>query len=187
MGNVAEPDTRHFPTFDVYTHVTYTAPESLKEQQEVTKDEYEPAKKYTMKKGDTIFSSNAIIILDSLSTRFDKAAYKLQKDDIAVIANLRLLDVRKTYQAKPIYIIRNNSIEPQLAKVDDLGLQFMFWKVIPESGKVEISLQEKKVNKRDFIVMQALVFPYINILWGGCIIMIIGTILAVVERVKRKI
>jgi cytochrome c-type biogenesis protein CcmF len=95
--------------------------------------------------------------------------------------------VRKTYQAKPIYIIRNNSIEPQLAKVDDLGLQFMFWKVIPESGKVEISVQEKKVNKRDFIVMQALVFPYINILWGGCIIMIIGTILAVVERVKRKI
>jgi cytochrome c-type biogenesis protein CcmF len=52
---------------------------------------------------------------------------------------------------------------------------------------VEISVQEKKVNKRDFIVMQALVFPYINILWGGCIIMIIGTILAIVERVKRKI
>jgi cytochrome c-type biogenesis protein CcmF len=187
MGNVAEPDTRHFPTFDVYTHVTYTAPESLKEEEAVATDEYEPAKKYTMSKGDTIFSSNAIIILDSLSTRFDKAAYKLQKDDIAVIANLRILDVRKTYQAKPIYIIRNNSIEPQLAKLDDLGLQFMFWKVIPESGKVEISVQEKKVNKRDFIVMQALVFPYINILWGGCIIMIIGTILAVVERMKRKI
>jgi cytochrome c-type biogenesis protein CcmF len=186
MGNVAEPDTRHFPTFDVYTHITY-AEKTFKDPQESTKDEYELAKKYTMKKGDTIFSSNAIIILDSLSTRFDKAAYNLKKDDIAVIANLRVLDIKKTYTAKPIYVIRNNAIEPQVSKVDALGLQFMFWKVIPESGKVEISLQEKKANKRDFIVMQALVFPYINILWGGCIVMIIGTILAIVERIKRKI
>lgn len=186
MGNTPEPDTRHFPTFDVYTHITYVSPENLKEEEKNTADEYEVAKKYTMKKGDTIFSSNAIIILDSLSTKFDKAAYKLQKDDIAVIANLRVLDIRKTYEAKPIYIIRNNSIEPQLAKVEDLGLQFMFWKVIPESGKIEISVQEKKANRRDYIVMQALVFPYINILWGGCLIMIIGTVLAIIERIKRK-
>jgi cytochrome c-type biogenesis protein CcmF len=189
LGNVPEPDTRHFPTFDVYTHVTFFDIENMTEHKHTADaaDEYALAKKYMMKKGDTIFSSNAIIILDSLSTRVDKTAYNLKQDDIAVIANLRILDVTKTYQAKPVYIIRDNAIEPQLSKVDALGLQFMFWKVDPETGKVEISLQEKKANKRDFIVMQALVFPYINILWAGCIIMIIGTILAIVERVKRKI
>jgi cytochrome c-type biogenesis protein CcmF len=63
----------------------------------------------------------------------------------------------------------------------------MFWKVDPEKGSIQISMQQKKTAKPDFIVMQAIVFPYINILWGGCIVMIIGTLLAIVERIKRKI
>jgi cytochrome c-type biogenesis protein CcmF len=185
MGNVAEPDTRHFPTFDVYTHVTFADLENLKEKNTGPLDEYTLAKKFTLKKGDTIFASNAIIILDSLSAKLDKA--NLQAGDIAVTAHLRVLDINKVYEAKPVYVIHNNVIEPpKPAKVDALGLQFMFWKVSPESGSIEISLQEKKTNKRDFIVMQAIVFPYINILWGGCIIMVIGTFLAILERMKKR-
>ena len=70
--------------------------------------------------------------------------------------------------------------------MDDLGLQFMFWKIDPANSTIEISLQEKKENVRDFIVMQAMIFPYINVLWIGCIVMVIGTVLAIVERVKRN-
>jgi cytochrome c-type biogenesis protein CcmF len=189
MGNVAEPDTRHFATFDVYTHVTYAMLDNLKEKTETT-DEYAPAKKYTIKTGDTIFASNAIIIMDSLSIQFDKKANNLKQNDIAsmdVSANLRVLDMQKVYSAKPTFSIRNNVIvPPQPVKIEPLGLQFMFWKVNPEKGNVEISMQEKKSNKRDFIIMQALVFPYINILWIGCIVMVIGTFLAIIERLKRK-
>lgn len=184
MGNVAEPDTRHFLTFDVYTHITYADLETIKEKK-VNKEEYTAAKNYTMKKGDTVFSSNAIIILDSLSTKFDKTKFSLTKDDVAVMAHLRVLDISKAYEANPIYIIRNNSVQPLASKVDSLGLQFMFWKLIPETGEFQISLQEKKSNIRDFIVMQAMIFPYINILWMGCIIMALGTFLAILERVKN--
>jgi cytochrome c-type biogenesis protein CcmF len=185
MGNVAEPDTRHFPTFDVYTHVTFADLENLNEKNHdhEASDEYTLAKKFTMKKGDSIFASNAIIILDSLSARMNK---NVQSGDIEVTANLRVLDVEKVYEAKPLFAIRNNTIEtPSPVKVEPLGLQFMFWKISPETGSVEISLQEKKSNKRDYIVMQALVFPYINILWGGCIIMVIGTFIAIVERIRK--
>jgi cytochrome c-type biogenesis protein CcmF len=62
----------------------------------------------------------------------------------------------------------------------------MFWKINPANGTIEISLQEKKDNVRDFIVMQAMIFPYINILWIGCMIMVIGTVLAILERIRRK-
>ncbi len=187
LGNVAEPDTRHFPTFDIYTHVTYADLENLKEKTEKGDNEYTLAKKFTVKKGDTLFASNAIIILDSLSTHIDRTTYNLKENDIAVVANLRVLDIEKVYTARPVFVIRNNTIDPPLpAKVEPLGLQFMFWKINPDSGSIEISLQEKKSNKKDFIVMQALVFPYINILWGGCIIMVIGSVLAIVERSKRR-
>jgi cytochrome c-type biogenesis protein CcmF len=186
MGNVAEPDTRHYLTFDVYTHVTYADLASLKEKKAETTDEYAAAKNYTMKKGDTIFSSNAIIIFDSLSTNVDKAKHGLEKDDIAVMAYYKVLDITNKYQATPLYVIHKNRIQPVASKVNELGLQFMFWKINPANGTIEISLQEKKDNVRDFIVMQAMIFPYINILWIGCMIMVIGTVLAILERIRRK-
>jgi len=185
MGNVAEPDTRHFLTYDVYTHITFADMEMLKDKKE-TGDEYAQAKNHTIKKGDTLFSSNAIIIFDSLSVNVDKAKYQLKENDIAVEAHFQVLDIRKKYKANPIYVIRDNSIQPIESKVDELGLKFMFWQINPEDGKIQISLQEKKSNVRDFIVMQAMIFPYINILWIGCIVMAIGTVLAIVERVRKK-
>ncbi len=185
MGNVAEPDTRHFASFDVYTHVTFADLESLKDKKDESGDEYATAKNHTLKKGDTIFSSNAIIVFDSLSARIDKSKYKIEEKDIAVQAYFRVLDIKKTYIASPLYVIHNNLIQPVPYKVDELGLQFMFWKIDPSNGKIEISLQEKKSNTKDFIVMQAIVFPYINILWLGAIIMAIGTILAIIERIRK--
>ncbi len=190
MGNVAEPDTRHFLTFDVYTHVTYATLPDKKEEHaghDHGIDEYAPAKDHTLKRGDSIFSSNAIIIFDSLSVNVDKAQYKLAENDIAVQAFFRVLDVnQKSYTAKPVYLIRNNSVQPMEAKVEELGLKFMFWQINPENGNIQISLQEKKSNVRDFIVMQAMIFPYINILWIGCIVMAIGTILAIIERLRKS-
>ena len=184
MGNVAEPDTRHFLTYDVYTHITFADMEMLKDKKE-TADEYAQAKNHTIKKGDTLFSSNAIIIFDSLSVNVDKVKYQLKEGDIAVEAHFQVLDIQKKYKANPIYVIRDNSIQPIESRVDELGLKFMFWQINPEDGKIQISLQEKKSNVRDFIVMQAMIFPYINILWIGCIVMAIGTILAILERVRK--
>jgi len=186
MGNVAEPDTRHFFTFDVYTHVTYADLASLKVKTDESIDEYAPAKNNIIKQGDTIYSSNAIIIFDSLSTQFDKSNLKINKEDIAVMANLRVLDIFKKHAAKPVFVIQNNTVQPIASTIDELGLQFTFWKINPKDGSIEISLQEKKENVRDFIVMQAIIFPYINILWMGCFIMAIGTLLAIFERIKRK-
>ena len=186
MGNVAEPDTRHFFTFDVYTHVTYADLASLKVKTDESIDEYAPAKNNIIKQGDTIYSSNAIIIFDSLSTQFDKSNLKINKEDIAVMANLRVLDIFKKHAAKPVFVIQNNTVQPIASTIDELGLQFTFWKINPKDGSIEISLQEKKENVRDFIVMQAIIFPYINILWMGCFIMVIGTVLAIFERIKRK-
>ena len=183
MGNVAEPDTRHFFTYDVYTHITYAELET--QATEGSADEYAPAKNFTVKKGDSIFSSNAIIIFDSLSTNIDKAKYKIDANDIAVQAYFQVLDVTKKYNANPIYVIKNNSVQPIESTIDPLGLKFLFWQVNPEKGNIQISLQEKKSNVRDFIVMQAIVFPYINILWIGCIIMAIGTILSILERLRK--
>ena len=59
----------------------------------------------------------------------------------------------------------------------------MFDKIETETGKVQLTISETKVAKKDFVILKAIKFPFINVLWLGCIIMMIGIALAVYTRV----
>jgi len=41
------------------------------------------------------------------------------------------------------------------------------------------------VAEAEFVVMQAIIFPGINLLWTGCVLMFLGTFMAVRQRIKR--
>jgi cytochrome c-type biogenesis protein CcmF len=64
-------------------------------------------------------------------------------------------------------------------------MKFSFTKIDPQARKVEITFLKKKAPIRDYVIMKAIVFPYINLLWGGTIVMVIGFILAIVRRIKE--
>ena len=84
----------------------------------------------------------------------------------------------------PVYALRDAYAIPVEAEIEQLGLKFRIKRLIPEEGKVEVELYERADNYREFIVLKALVFPWINILWAGCVIMVIGTVMAIRRRVK---
>ena len=71
---------------------------------------------------------------------------------------------------------------PDAFELNELGLKFIFWKINPEEGSIEIQMSEKVSNTKEFVVLEAYIFPYINILWLGSLVMIIGTIIAILER-----
>ena len=73
-------------------------------------------------------------------------------------------------------------IMPDQFELQELGLKFIFWKINPNEGSIEIQMSEKISNSKDFVVLEAYMFPYINVLWLGSIIMIIGTVIAIRER-----
>jgi len=185
MGNVAEPDTRHFLTKDIYTHITYADLEANKSEN-ISAEEYKEPHNNTIAVGDTFFTSNSIVVLEKLITQLDKEKIGIPKADIAVGALLKIFDIHgKITEALPVYYIADSIPNAVETKVEALGLKFAFWQINPETGKVDISVSEKKSDKKYFIVMKAIVFPYINVLWMGCLIMIIGTIMAVRHRLKR--
>jgi cytochrome c-type biogenesis protein CcmF len=183
MGNVAEPDTRHYLTSDVYTHITYADMSQFDEQ----KDDFKEGKKNTVKTGDTIFASNSIIVVDGLFKDVDKTKYKLEENDIAVGAHLLITDISNhTYEANPVFVIRGSYLVPVAEEIKDLGLKFEFTSLNTENGKVDIVVYEK--NKSDnFIIMKAIIFPFINILWIGCLVMIVGISISILQRVRRTI
>ncbi|HET6245043.1 MAG: cytochrome c biogenesis protein CcsA [Bacteroidetes bacterium] len=184
MGNVAEPDTRHFLSFDVYTHITYA---ELDEPKITDSDKYKAANSFMASIGDTLFSSNSIIILEDVSRKVDKEKYQLAENDMAVKARLKITDINNTVSfVEPLFILRDDYIVPVQASSEELGLKFTFDKIDTETGKIQINIAEKHSNSREFIIMKAIIFPYINILWMGCIIMVIGTMLAIRHRLIKK-
>jgi cytochrome c-type biogenesis protein CcmF len=183
MGNIAEPDTKHFLHKDIYSFVTYAEVEI--EDEEKQEDEYKNTSTEQVAPGDTLFAGTAIVIFNGFERDVDAAEHGIQEGDIAVAASLTAIDISgKQYEVNPIYVIRDRTALPIPGELKELGLRFVINKVIPEEGKAEIAVYEKPDNYREFIVMKAMIFPWINILWAGCLVMIIGTILAMRRRLK---
>lgn len=185
MGKAPDPDTRHEWSRDLYTHVTYA--DLNVDTSSKSKNAYASAKNFVGHVGDTIFASNAILVIDSLRSNLSEAEYKKGDSALVVTAVLRCVDVKgRVYYGRPRFVIRNNTVIPLEDLVEELGLKLVFWKINPEEGSIEISMAEKLSNTKDFIVMEAYVFPFINVLWLGCLVMAFGTGLAIVERLRRK-
>lgn len=182
MGNVAEPATKRFLHKDIYTHITYA--ELDPPPGEKAKEGYLEPKTRSMNIGDTIDASNSFIILEGLNRDVKDEALHLGPSDIAVGAILRIVDVNnKSYAAEPVFLIRDFSIYNLDAEIDELGLKISFDKIDPSTGKIDISVHERKSNKRNFIIMKAIIFPGMNILWTGCLLMITGTLISVRKRI----
>ena len=181
MGNVAEPDTWHYLTKDIYTHITYA---DLDKAQGIIKDNGLSTSEHLLKVGDSIFSANSIITLEKINPHVEVPRYKIKEGDIAVAAELKLihLDGQESW-ANPIYLI----IEKQVFSIPDTipktGTVFVFNKINPASGEITIQMIQKNDPKKDFVILKAIVFPYINVLWSGIVLMVLGTIIAIRNRI----
>jgi cytochrome c-type biogenesis protein CcmF len=183
MGNVSEPSTRHFFTKDIYTHLTYVEPEDENSGQ----GEYQAPKTINIAIGDTFMTSNSFVILGGLSKDVDRVEFGLRDSDIAVGAQLLIEDInRKRYTSEPIFVIKNYNAFSKESAVDSLGLKFSFSKIDPSTGKIELQVSEKKTNHHEFIIMKAIIFPGINILWTGCLMMIVGSIISIRRKIRKN-
>jgi cytochrome c-type biogenesis protein CcmF len=183
MGNVPEPDTRHFWNKDIFTHITYADLEETEDN-----SEYQPSDTFQVALNDSLFASNAIVTLEEISTNVNLPDLNLNEDDLVIQARLQAKDANNNaHYANPVMIIRNNQVYTVNDSIPELGLDFNLIKITPETGKVSIALAEKKDNDRDFIIMQAMIFPYINVLWIGCFVMIIGTFIAIFARLTPSL
>lgn len=183
FGNVAEPATKHYLHKDIYTHLTYA---DLSKEED---DEYTEGVQIDFENGDTVIYDQYFLILDSIVP--DRELTQ-NTEEFTVLALKAAISVKtmdgKTFNAAPTYLIVNNETGHIDDTIDSLGLYFKFEKVHVVSEKeIHPVLEVKsKKSKDEFIIMKAIIFPYINLLWLGSILMILGTILAIFARFKRE-
>lgn len=189
MGNAPEPDTRHYLHKDLYTHLRWarvTPPET-------DDDGYLGGRSHDVSVGDSVLVSNVMLSIDSLGAvrDFEKEGFGLLDKDIALKVHMTLRERGRMKTIEPLWIVRDSLIVPDMLEVEDWGLKFLVNQFSPANQTINLTIWEHESVRRDFIVMQAVIFPQINILWLGCVIMIIGTTLSIrhryqLARKKRK-
>jgi len=191
MGLVSSPDTKHYLFHDLYTHVTMAPVNSGMESDSTAHSEADDDKNYDapitheVSIGDTIRYREGYIVLKGLDKNARVENIPLTGKDIAVGAQLEIVSNGKTYTAEPVYMIKNGSVFDFSRKVDDAGLKLRFSKIDPQKGKEEIMVYQQPQNKKPYIVMKAVRFPYINFFWSGTIIMVIGFLMSIFRRNKE--
>lgn len=184
MGNVPEPSTKHFWDQDIFTHITFADLENL---DSMSQEQYREADTLKLQIGDSLFTSNSIIQLTNFERDIDKESLNLKEDDIALGVNISAKTLEgQNYLATPIMVIRGNRVFSIEDEIEELGIRFSFSGIDPDVEKLTILIEEKNKNAGDFVIMQAIVFPYINVLWIGIIIMTLGTLVAVWNRFRLK-
>lgn len=174
-GISPNPDAKHYVTHDIFTYISSISdPNASKDSSSF--------KQYIAKRGDTIFVSNGYVVFESLQPNVESKIYKPQPGEIAVGANLAAYTMDgKVAEAQPVYIIKGNEASTITDTLRALGLQVSINHINPQEESVEFNIKQRS-QQDDYIVMKAMVFPYIGVLWIGIIVMFIGFVISWMAR-----
>lgn len=179
MGLISSPDTRHYATHDIFTYVTSTVDKSKVKDTSSYKSQ-------KVKQGDTIFFASGFMIFDGFDTKAFNVNYKPEISDIAVAAKLNVYNLEGKQQVSlPTYLIRKQGEILLEDTVKDFNIYTRLTKILPNENAAIIEFKQPSAMD-DYIIMKAILFPYINVLWIGTIIMILGFFLSLLKRIKAK-
>lgn len=134
---------------------------------------------------------------------FDRApehpAYEAEQEDIAIGAILEVQgeELDSAYQATPVYLIRGNRPYNFKDELLELGLHFRFEGLNPQEETVSLqvaynplptslNVEAAYAPRTDFVVLEAIVFPGINLFWLGSVMMMIGLTFSMYFRIRSK-
>ena len=119
---------------------------------------------------------------------FDKSPtsplFEAKENDIAVAAKIKLTKENSSIQLNPIYLIRENAIIPIPDRKANPGVSVQFSKINPETGVMSFEIAfhplanafsfeiTEKGPRTDYIVMETIEFPGINLVWLGSLMMV---------------
>ena len=174
----SNPDIKHYLFHDVFTYIS-----SLSDRSSVV--DTAQFKLYEIKLGDSIFYSKGYMVLNDILKNPDNKRFHFKPTDTALVADITVFSKDSTsYKAYPVLSINNFEIN---YKDDTVFAQNLYLKLvgITQQNKFKIAVKESDIPA-DFLTLKAYVFPYINLVWLGLIIMAAGFIVSIIRRAKVK-
>lgn len=177
-GLMANPDARHYLTYDVFTYITSLA-DPTKKIEDTTKFQ-----SHILRKGDTVFYSRGFMLLENVATKNNIPGAGLQPTDSASIVTLKIFAKSESiYTSEPLLINKAGTLIPFPDTVMAESLVLQLQKV--KGDEVELGVKENGAIM-EYVTLKAYKFPFINLLWMGTIFMVVGFMMSMVRRIKMN-
>ena len=175
-GLMANPSARHYWDHDVFTYV------SALPNPEKNKDTAQFA--FSSKKvGDTIFYSRGFIVLEKLAGKDNLPIAGFNKGDTGYTASLKVQSIKGPSYQSDLLMIRGQG-QTLFQSQDTVMAQSLVLTLNDVvNGVAQIGVKESS-NVMEYVTLKAYKFPYINLLWGGVIITVIGTLISMIRRLQ---
>ncbi|MEO8111016.1 MAG: cytochrome c biogenesis protein CcsA [Ginsengibacter sp.] len=172
----SNPGTRHYLTHDVFTYIsTISVPAAEKDTAKFVVHE--------MNINDTAFYSNGFLILNGIVKNPDNERFHFTPADTALVADITVYGKDSTkHKAYPAIIVANE----QVNFIDDTLTRenlYVGFSGLTNDKKFKIGIKESE-SLTNFITLKAYVFPYINLVWIGLLIMACGFVVSITRRLK---
>ncbi len=173
----SNPDTKTYLGKDVFTYLSYAINNDNKPEDTAQFTIHE------MAEGDTAFYSNGIIILNRVVKNPDNEKYHFKSTDAALMADITLISKDSMhFGAMPLVQVDEFGVN----QVDDtVYAQNLYLKFagVTEGRKIKLGVKESD-KLIEYITLKAYIFPGINLVWLGLIIMALGLMMSAVKRAK---
>lgn len=171
MGLVANPATKRYLHRDIFTHIN-----SIPTDREQRPLELPQVSQQTVALKDSFFTSRGMVTLESIQP------VQNQDADLAAVARLKIDNMGgNPVYAEPMFVIQNNEWLTYPAKVEEYKMEFEILNIDPDKGEFTV----KVTDNNDWLILKAIVFPWINILWLGIVITMVGFMIAMVQRIQE--
>lgn len=187
----SNPDTKRYPTHDVFTYISYT----LNPEKNIDTARYKITE---LKRGDTAFYSKGFVVYNGPNKHHSRIIPG--NPEMSVAADITVFAKDSTrYHAEPVlmvekedpFLIKAGKDSVKFTSLDDTvyaqNIYLRFVNVTPneDSGRETIMLGIKESDRMiDFVTLKAYVFPYINLVWLGLVLMGIGLIMSMLYRLR---
>jgi cytochrome c-type biogenesis protein CcmF len=171
----SNPDTKNYLTHDVFTYISYAlSPDRDKDTSQFKISE--------VAEGDTIFYSKGFMVLNSVIKNPPANKFNITASGPSVVAHLTITGKDSMqYKASPMIMIDSFGINQVDDTVYAQNLFVKFAGVSTDQKKLRIGVKESD-KMIDFVTLKAYIFPYINLVWIGLVVMAIGLIMSVIRR-----
>jgi cytochrome c-type biogenesis protein CcmF len=150
--------------------------------------------------GQTIQFNNHTVQLEKIERKVNHPGYHPQPEDIAVAAQLNVTGPKGLVgTTRPVYLIRGNQPFSLQDELPVIGLHTRFENIDPKTGVITVGIAQateaqqklpleiaENASRSDYIVLEAIVFPGINFVWLGSIMMLIGLAISFWRRAVAK-
>jgi cytochrome c-type biogenesis protein CcmF len=152
---------------------------------------------FRMKIGETVRYNGWHMTLLDIDRSGQHPRYQPKTDDVAVNAVLELANGSDTIIARPLMFIRENARGTLRTGLPEKGLFVRFDNIYPQFPEFEIAVATttpapvilevaENVPRTDIIVLQAIVFPGINLFWAGASMMMMGLLLGMWRKLRER-